>query len=299
MPFAGEVAALATSFCWATSSVLFTRAGARVGSHAVNLGRIAFALAFLLVLHLAVEGAALPPPATLPQLAWLAVSAIFGLIVADSLIYRAYVLIGPRLSTLMTSTVPVIGAVLAWMIFGETLSAAKAAGIACGTAGVALVVLATKKGALGGGPAAAGYRLGLLCGFGGALGHVAHLMAVKHVLAEGYGSVSATLLRTAIAFALMWGLELLRGRAAGIVGRLRSEGVLPVMLLGSLVGPCIGIWLSILSVQLTTFGVAATLMALPPILLIPYERVAMGRPVGWVSVLGTLVAFGGVALIFS
>jgi len=67
---------------------------------------------------------------------------------------------------------------------------------------------------------------------------------------------------------------------------------------GSVVGPFLGIWLSLQAVQMAPVGIAATLMALPPVILIPLGYLLYGERVGRRGVVGTLVAFCGVALIF-
>jgi len=70
------------------------------------------------------------------------------------------------------------------------------------------------------------------------------------------------------------------------------------MIAGSIAGPFLGIWLSLMAVQLAPVGVAATLMALPPVILIPLGYFLYGERVGPRGIVGTIVAFCGVALIF-
>jgi drug/metabolite transporter (DMT)-like permease len=50
-------------------------------------------------------------------------------------------------------------------------------------------------------------------------------------------------------------------------------------------------------VQRAPVGVASTLMALPPVFLLPISWVVFGERVGWQAVAGTLVAVAGVALL--
>ena len=50
--------------------------------------------------------------------------------------------------------------------------------------------------------------------------------------------------------------------------------------------------------QLTRVGTASTLMALPPVLLIPVEYFVYRRHISSRGIVGTVVAFVGVALIF-
>ena len=47
MPFFGEIAGLATAFCWTATSLFFTAAGTRVGAYSVNLIRITLAVPML------------------------------------------------------------------------------------------------------------------------------------------------------------------------------------------------------------------------------------------------------------
>lgn len=67
--YSGELAALATAFCWTATALAFEAASRRVGSLAVNLIRLVLALALLTGYTALVRGRALPLDAT-PQ-AWL------------------------------------------------------------------------------------------------------------------------------------------------------------------------------------------------------------------------------------
>ena len=49
-------------------------------------------------------------------------SAILGLVIGDSLLFQAYILIGPRLGILLLSLSPLWGTLLAWIFLGERLT---------------------------------------------------------------------------------------------------------------------------------------------------------------------------------
>lgn len=296
MLFLGEIAALLTACCWATGGILFSRAGTRIGGYAVNLSRLALALLLVVLLHLAMGQGPVPPMPDLRQGLLLAISALLGLVVGDSLLFHAYATIGPRLGSLMTATVPILGAVIAWIFLGEVLPPLAMAGVVVGVSGIGLVIWGLRGGKAGIDPRT--LRIGLVSAFGAAFGQTLHLVAVKQVLTDGMPAISVTLWRTAIACAAIWGAELLRGRALPVVRDILRSGQLPVLALAALIGPTIGIYLSNVAVQSTQLGVAATLMALPPVLLIPYERFVLGRPIGLPGVTGTVAAIVGVALLF-
>lgn len=53
---------------------------------------------------------------------WYTVASFLGLVLGDSFLFKAFVLIGPRLSTLLMSIVPIFSVIFAWVLFGETVS---------------------------------------------------------------------------------------------------------------------------------------------------------------------------------
>jgi drug/metabolite transporter (DMT)-like permease len=54
----------------------------------------------------------------------------------------------------------------------------------------------------------------------------------------------------------------------------------------------------LIAIQFTEIGVASTLMALPPVFMVPIGHYVFGERIGWPSIAGTLVAILGVALLF-
>src|SRR5690554_7393228 len=56
----GELAALATAFCWTFTSMAFESAGKKVGSLSVNLIRLVMVLVLLSLYTLVTQGALLP-----------------------------------------------------------------------------------------------------------------------------------------------------------------------------------------------------------------------------------------------
>jgi drug/metabolite transporter (DMT)-like permease len=68
--------------------------------------------------------------------------------------------------------------------------------------------------------------------------------------------------------------------------------------LGSAFGPFLGVSFSLVAIQHTNTGVAATIMAIVPVLIIPPSVLLFRQKVTAVEVLGAVVAVGGVALLF-
>jgi drug/metabolite transporter (DMT)-like permease len=68
--------------------------------------------------------------------------------------------------------------------------------------------------------------------------------------------------------------------------------------LGAFFGPFLGVSFSLLAVQHTETGVAATLMAIVPVLIILPAVIIFKEKVNWKEILGAVVTVAGVALFF-
>ncbi len=292
----GEIAALLTAVCWSFTAIFFSYGGRRVGSDVVNRTRLVFGFVFLIITHRLLEGQFFPTGAEPFRWGWLAVSSLLGLVLGDAFLFAALALIGPRLSMLMMSTVPIISALFGWLLFGETIAGIEFAGILLAVGGIAWVVTEVQSD-----PTLAdraSYKKGLFFAFLGAVGQVANLVTARYALVDGFPAISATVIRILIALVVLWALAAARGEIRGTFAKLRDRRALWAIIGGSAFGPFLGIWLSLIAVQNARLGIASTLMALPPILLIPVEYLVYRRAVSRRGMVGTVVAMAGVALLF-
>jgi len=67
---------------------------------------------------------------------------------------------------------------------------------------------------------------------------------------------------------------------------------------GSFFGPFLGVSFSLLAIQLTTTGIASTLMAIVPILIIPPAALLFKQKVKLLDYIGAAISVGGVVLFF-
>ncbi len=291
----GELAALATAVCWSFTAILFSFGGRRVGSGVINRSRLLFALVFLLITHRLLEGVFFPRDVEPFRWGWLALSSLLGLVLGDAFLFRAYVLIGPRLSMLMMSTVPILSAIFGRVLFGESVTALELLAILVAVGGIAWVVTEGQDQTLPDDRRA--HRRGLLFAFLGALGQVANLVTARFALGDGFSTISATLIRILVALVVLWGLAAARGQVRHTFRQWRDRQAFSALVAGSTVGPFLGIWLSLIAVQNARLGIASTLMALPPVLLIPLEYALYRRRVSRRALAGTLAAMAGVAVL--
>jgi len=143
------------------------------------------------------------------------------------------------------------------------------------------------------------YRRGLAFGLGAALGQSLGMILAKQGLAGGFLPLSGNVMRMTSAAVAMWAVALLQKQAGPTLRALQAQpSALVPITAGSVAGPFIGVWLSLIAIQATEVGVASTLMALPPVFLLPVGRYVFGERVGWQAVAGTLLAMAGVGLLF-
>jgi drug/metabolite transporter (DMT)-like permease len=294
VPFLGELAALGTAVCWSFTALLFGFSGRRVGAGVVNASRLLFAALMLGAAHALLLGSLLPRGLGLERWAWLVLSAVLGLVVGDWAYFHALATIGPRLATLLMATVPIMGAAMAWLLFGETVSPVAAGGIALTIGGVAWVVTEAR------GPDDEAphpqHRRGLAFGLLGAFGQASGLIASRYGLAGGVPALSGSLVRILAAALIVWTLAVARRDVRRIVAAWADRPALKAMWAGAFAGPFLGVTLSLVAIQHTSIGIASTLMALPPVLIIPLERILHGRRASPRAVIGAVVAVLGVAL---
>jgi drug/metabolite transporter (DMT)-like permease len=298
LAFAGELAALGTALCWSFSSIFFTFGGQRVGSLVVNRVRLVMAVLLVGSAHFFLMGRFFPVNAGWQRFFWLSVSAILGLVLGDTLLFQAYVWIGTRISMLLMALSPIFGTLVAWTFLGETLSAREIAAMLMALGGVAWVVMegdGQPAGAVG--RPRRHYVLGVLCGLGGAAGQALGLVAAKQGMAGGFPALSAVVIRMSVAMVVLWVWTIFRGQAGRTVRTItRDSGAGLFILGGAAFGPFLGVWLSLVAVQAARVGIASTLMAMTPVILLPMTHFAFHDRVTRRSAAGTLLAMGGIVV---
>lgn len=296
--YLGELAALGTSVCWSATASFFTLASRRVGSVTVNRTRLVLAVGFLSLTHWAARGSLLPLTAEPARWFWLGTSGVVGLVMGDAFLFQAFVWVGPRIGMLMMSLAPIIAALLAQFFLGENLVPFQWLAIVVTLVGVGMVILDRRRPAASDGEER-NFARGILFGLGAAAGQATGLVLAKRGLVGDFDALSGNLIRMLTAASVIWILALLLKQAGETFRRLRAERrvILP-LLGGAFTGPYIGVWLSLIAVQRTEVGIASTLMALPPVFLLPIGRVVFKESIGFQAILGTLVAVAGVAMLF-
>ena len=293
----GEFAALGTACCWAASYILFTLAVRIAGPKWLNRWRLTVAAVLLLVVHGVAFGRPLPLDAGWGVWGWLTLSGVIGFAISDAFLFRALYHIGAHRTSLVTSLIPVISTAMAWIVFGETMSWTQLLASAGVVAGIALVVSARSPGRRD----AANVRqatLGILFALGTVVTQSARYILSKKALAHAIPALSANVVQIVAAAAAVWIAAFAGGRWKNDLEPFSDPRAAGGMIGGAIAGPFIGVTLSMVALSYARVGIASTLMALQPVLLLPFAALVLKERIGVRAIAGTALAVGGVACLF-
>jgi drug/metabolite transporter (DMT)-like permease len=294
MPFIGELSALATAFCWSGSSIAFTAASERIGSLQLNINRMILGVFLLLTTILVLN---LDYAVSSYQLIFLVASGFLGFVIGDSFLFQAFRMIGARIGMLMMSLVPAISSVLAYFFLHEVINLWGIFGIVITMCGIGLVILQKNSGAL------SKYKLsktGIFYGFMGALGQGAGMILAKFAFEEGHiNGFVATFIRLTAAVIIFLPLAILARKYKNPIKVYKKDiKALTFTFTGTIFGPFFGVTCSLIAIANTKIGIASTIMATVPVIMLPLVWLIYKEKLTWRSIVGAFIAVGGVAILF-
>jgi drug/metabolite transporter (DMT)-like permease len=144
------------------------------------------------------------------------------------------------------------------------------------------------------------YGLGILYGILSAVCQGVGLVIAKLAFIEGpIDGLVAALVRTVPAVLVIYPLAKLSGRYEKTMQiYLKDRKAIGLTMLGALLGPYLGITLSLIAISHTKVGIAATLMATVPIFMLPLVKYIQREVLSWRAIAGAFIAVGGVAILF-
>lgn len=299
----GEFAALLTAVFWTFTAIAFESASRKVGSLSVNMIRLLMAFIFLGGYSLFANGAFFPINATPHQWLWLSLSGIIGFTLGDLFLFEAYVVVGSRISMLIMSLTPPITAFIGYLVMDETLTKQNLMGMLLTLTGIILVVLQRKTAKLGeDAKPARKLRLnypikGILLAFGGAVGQGSGLVLSKFGMQDmnAFAASQIRVLAGIVGFSILF---LFMRRWHMVFKAAKNTKAMQRLTIGAFFGPFLGVSFSLLAVSYTTTGIASTIMAIVPVLIIPPAVIFFKEKITRKEIIGSLIAVAGVALFF-
>jgi len=199
-------------------------------------------------------------------------------------------------SYLLMSLVPIISTILAWLFLKEILTIFEIIAIIMTVGGIVWVIL--ERNNRNNQSDSRNYLVGILFAAGGALGQAFALITAKKGLGGDFPALSANLIRVITATVIFWIIAVFQGKTISNFRFWSNKKARWSIIGGSIFGPFLGIWLSMIAIKYANIGIASTLMALPPIFLLPLTYWFFKERHSWRTIVGTVLAVAGVAIIF-
>ena len=209
----------------------------------------------------------------------------------------------------MMTLAPPIAAIAGWMLLGETLGVKSILAMAVTLCGIGISILSRDVGhhvkldlPL------KGVLLGLGAGMGQGVGLVLSKIGMQHY-AEALPPDAPGLMTVMLPFAATMLRAIIGGLGFLLIlgwrkdfGKLRSAVKDPVAMkyasVITLFGPAVGVSLSLMAVRYARAGIASTLMALTPVLILVPDVLINKKRIRFKEIIGLAVSLTGVALFF-
>ncbi|MBQ9677765.1 MAG: DMT family transporter [Prevotella sp.] len=303
MTYFGELISIGVAFSWTATALLSEFGSKRLGNLTLNVLRMSLALLLSVVLFWVVTGSPLPPIGSLEACGWMLLSGLVGYVIGDFCLFQCYIIIGSRYGQLFMTLAPLAAALMAWITLGQQMAPMSIVAMLITLIGIGISVLGRGE------HHGVSLKLplnGVLFAIGAALcqgiGLVLSKIGMDHyesgAMPDWLIPFSANFLRCiagTIGFSI---LLYAREGFKPLRDAMHDRKGLTVATATTIFGPFIGVGFSLMAVQYTSAGIASTLMALTPIIIILPSYWLFHQKITWRSVLGSVISVLGVSLFF-
>ena len=331
--FIGETIALGVAVSWTATALFAEVASKRMGSLPLNTLRMTMSLMLLAVTLWLFLGVPYPRFADGDTWLWLALSGVVGYVIGDYCLMQGYIYIGSRFGQLFMTLSAPTAALTGRLLLGESMKPLAIVGMVVTLSGIAMSILS--KGVKGGENGVKGSErtialslpakgvffaamAGICQGFG---------LVLSKMGLEYYGNALAAadvdpmtapdgaLLPVPLQFSVPFSATMIRA-SIGLVGffvllvifnkdwkqklnhAARDRKAMWCLLGATVFGPFVGVSASLLATQYTSTGIAQTLFALTPILIIAPAAWLFHQKVTIREIIGAVISVAGVCLFF-
>ena len=305
MAYLGELISIGVAFSWTATALLSEFGSKRLGNLTLNVLRMTLALIFSLVLFGVITGEPLPSIGASPEaIGWMLLSGLVGYVIGDYCLFQCYIIIGSRYGQLFMTLAPLSAALMAWVMLGQQMNAMSIIAMLVTLLGIGISVLGRGE----------HHKVSLKLPLNGVL------FAVGAAMCQGVGLVLSKIgmdhyeaVNDAPEWLIPFSANFYRC-IAGIVGfslllyfrdgmaplreALHDKKGLSIATATTIFGPFIGVGFSLMAVQYTAAGIASTLMAMTPIIILLPPYWLFHEKITWRAVIGAVISVLGVSLFF-
>ena len=308
MAYIGELISIGVAFSWTATALLSEYGSKRLGNLTLNVLRMALALIFSLVLFGVVTGSPLPTAVPLDACGWMLLSGLVGYVIGDFCLFQCYIIIGSRYGQLFMTLAPLSAALMAWVTLGQQMTAMSIVAMLVTLVGIGISVLGRGEhhkvslklplhGVLYAIGAAMCQGIGLVLSKIG-MDHYNLTALAETGVPEWMIPFSANFYRCVAGIIGFTLLLYVREGIAPLRDALHDRKGLTVATATTVFGPFVGVGFSLMAVQFTAAGIASTLMAMTPIIILLPSYWLFHEKITWRAFLGAVISVVGVSLFF-
>ena len=289
----GEFFALFTAISWTFSSLTFGKISKEYDTQVANFLRVT--IGTIMVGFVCLFGSRhlfLPTDVTWENLKIISLSGFIGMFLGDLFLFKAYNMIGARVTMLIMALSPIIVSIIDFLFLGVTLFPIQIFAILITCLGIILVIFKTEDKKISLGFSVKGLFYAFLATLGQSLGVI-----LTKLGSTTYDSLATSQIRLGVAIFFFGALVLYEGRSKETIKMITSKKALSLLLIGTFFS-VFGIAALIEAFKSANASIASTISSTSPIIMIPCSILFYKEKIRKNEIIGAIISVVGLSIFF-
>lgn len=289
----GEFFALFTAISWTFSSLTFGKISKEYDTQVANFLRVT--IGTIMVGFVCLFGSRhlfLPTDVTWENLKIISLSGFIGMFLGDLFLFKAYNMIGARVTMLIMALSPIIVSIIDFLFLGVTLYPIQIFAILITCLGIILVIFKTEDKKISLGFSVKGLLYAFLATLGQSLGVI-----LTKLGSTTYDSLATSQIRLSVAIFFFGALVLYEGKSKETIKMITSKKALSLLLIGTFFS-VFGIAALIEAFKSANASIASTISSTSPIIMIPCSILFYKEKIRKNEIIGAIISVVGLSIFF-
>ena len=289
----GEFFALFTAISWTFSSLTFGKISKEYDTQVANFLRVT--IGTIMVGFVCLFGSRhlfLPTDVTWENLKIISLSGFIGMFLGDLFLFKAYNMIGARVTMLIMALSPIIVSIIDFLFLGVTLYPIQIFAILITCLGIILVIFKTEDKKISLGFSVKGLLYAFLATLGQSLGVI-----LTKLGSTTYDSLATSQIRLGVAIFFFGAVVLYEGKARETIKMVTSKRALSLLLVGTFFS-VFGIAALIEAFKSANASIASTISSTSPIIMIPCSILFYKEKIRKNEIIGAIISVVGLSIFF-
>lgn len=289
----GEFFALFTAISWTFSSLTFGKISKEYDTQVANFLRVT--IGTIMVGFVCLFGSRhlfLPTDVTWENLKIISLSGFIGMFLGDLFLFKAYNMIGARVTMLVYALSPIIVSIIDFLFLGVTLYPMQIFAIIITCLGIILVIFKTEDKKISLGFSVKGLFYAFLATLGQSLGVI-----LTKLGSNAYDSLATSQIRLGVAIFFFGAVVLYEGKARETIKMITSKRALSLLLIGTFFS-VFGVAALIEAFKSANASIASTISSTSPIIMIPCSILFYKEKIRKNEIVGAIISVVGLSIFF-